>query len=210
MATRSTVRWQRILFSAIGLAWGSWVLLPPAWGKTGLGTGDRTITPPTKTRTTPSRPKYQCPTDIRDLTAALIRDLPSYANRVIVRNKRRQDLSTAGSVILAGRAEFEPLPVQPGPTQPGESAPSPDGSLQQVFLTTLERQNSPTQIVEFQQFHWLFFVQTRYGWQLSQSFTRTSSYPAGKVITPPRESSQAPIAQAIQIWLRDCNARAIR
>jgi hypothetical protein len=145
-----------------------------------------------------------CPTEVEALMPQMLQDLPSYANRVIVRSRGVAELSTLTSVITAGKAEFEALPV-------AAEAGSTDPNLKQVFFTTLERQRTGDKMYELQQYHWLFLTQTDSGWQLALSYTRTASYPStDKPITPPRESSQAPIAQAAKLWLRDCNAGSVR
>ncbi|MEB3293600.1 MAG: hypothetical protein VKJ24_10605 [Synechococcales bacterium] len=148
--------------------------------------------------------RFTCPQDITTLTQLLVRDLPSYANRLTVRNKRLSQLANLPTVILASQPDLQPLPLIPGGAIPS------DPTLQQVFITTLERQTTAQQVHQLQQYHWLFLVQTRRGWQLTQSYSRTGSYPAGKTITPPRESSQSTIAQSIKLWLRDCQAGAVR
>jgi hypothetical protein len=139
----------------------------------------------------------------------MLRDLPGYANRVIVRSRTRyKAISSLDSVITAGRPEFVPLPL----TGISSTIPDPQNAsdLRQVFITTLEKQNTAGTPIELQQFHWLFLTQTKSGWQLALMFTRTGSAPAGQVITPPRESSQGVIGQAVRTWLRDCNAGAVR
>jgi hypothetical protein len=150
-------------------------------------------------------PKAVCPIDVASLTPTLLRDLPSYANRVIVRSHKVENLGTMSQVITAGKAEFVPLPVSSEPS-------SADPELKQVFFTTLERQRSGDQMVELQQYHWLFLTRTEAaGWQLALSYTRTAAYPsAEKAVSPPRESSAGPIAQGVKLWLRDCEAGAVR
>ncbi|MCY7320357.1 MAG: hypothetical protein LH660_00770 [Phormidesmis sp. CAN_BIN36] len=153
---------------------------------------------------------HVCPAEIKPLMALMLRDLPSYANRVIVRSRTRYSaISSLNSIITAGRPEFVPLPLAPGIAS---TIPSPQNSsdLRQVFITTLERQNTAGQTIELQQFHWLFLTKTKGGWRLALMFTRTGSVSAGQLITPPRESSQGTIGQAVQTWLRDCNAGAVR
>ncbi|MGV0023757.1 hypothetical protein [Phormidesmis priestleyi] len=161
--------------------------------------------------TPPILSKKACPAQVEPLIALLIRDLPGYANRVTTRSTKRSAIASMNSVITAGRPEFAPLPLKPG------ADPPPDSDLQQVFLTTLERQNTAGKRFDFQQHHWLFLAKTTSGWRLALMFTRTRSpsdiasrSPIGEPITPPRESSQGIIGQAVQIWLRDCNAGAIR
>lgn len=41
-------------------------------------------------------------------------------------------------------------------------------------------------------------------------FSRTGIYPGGRPPTPPRDSSEGVIAQAIRTWLRDCQAEPVR
>jgi hypothetical protein len=148
--------------------------------------------------------KITCPADLTGLVPLLVRDIPSYANRIIVRGRQNVALQDLPAVIVAGQAAPEPLPVE------SDLAPN-DPNLQQLFLTTLERQRVGDRMVESQQFHWLFLIQTTTGWQLSMSYTRSGGYPqADKPITPPRESSQGVIGQTVMRWLRDCNAGSIR
>lgn len=145
-----------------------------------------------------------CPAEVEPLIALMLRDLPSYANRIILRSTRRYALNSRNSVLTAGRPEFAPLPLKPG------SLDSQASDLRQVFITTLEQQNAAGEALNLQQYHWLFLAKTQSGWQLALMFTRTGPYPAGQPPTPPRESSQGTIGQAIRTWLRDCNARAVR
>ena len=159
--------------------------------------------------------RYACPSQVEPLIALMLRDLPGYANRAISRSTRGLNLGGLGSsVLLAGRPEFEPLPLSSDlPSSP------PDPNLHQVFITTLERQtigaggNSKETVgktVRLQEFHWLFLAQAQNGWILALMFTRTGTYPTTQPPTPPRESSQGAIGQAIRTWLRDCNAGVIR
>ena len=75
--------------------------------------------------------------------------------------------------------------------------------------------------VYLQGFHWLFLTKTGTEWQLALMFSQIGTYPRSRFaegstgsrdtpLTPPRESSQGILGQAIQTWLRDCNAGAIR
>lgn len=155
-------------------------------------------------------PRFSCPADLETLIALLLRDLPSYANRVTQRARRRsRSVEVYSYVILAGRPEFEPLTLGPGEyTPPAPNSSSED--LQQVFITTLERQYVGNKPVQLQQYHWLFLIKTESGWRLAIMFSQTGLYPAFRPPTPPRESSEGVIGQAIQIWLRDCRAGVIR
>jgi hypothetical protein len=80
----------------------------------------------------------------------------------------------------------------------------------QVFLTTLERQYLGGKAIESQHYHWLFLTQTPDGWRLAMMFSQIGSSLPGRSPTPPRESSNGIIGQAVNTWLRDCRAGAIR
>jgi hypothetical protein len=91
--------------------------------------------------------------------------------------------------------------------------------LQQVFFTTLERQYWRNQMVSLQNYHWLFLVQNQDGWYLGLLYSSLGRYPSGdgplspvasqRAPTPPEESSDGIIGQAIRLWLRDCRAGAV-
>ena len=58
------------------------------------------------------RPASVCPEDVELLVQGLLRDLPGYANRVARRTLGTfPDDTPFGTVLLAGRAELEPLPL---------------------------------------------------------------------------------------------------
>lgn len=148
--------------------------------------------------------------NVETLTAKLLRDLPSYANRTSQSARRlNRTVDIYSYVLVAGRPEFAPLTLGPGEYNPAESTAGSQ-QLQQVFITTLERQYTAGKAVELQQYHWLFLTQTSSGWRLAMMFSRTGTYPGGKPPTAPRDSSYGVIAQAIRIWLRDCQAGKVR
>lgn len=148
--------------------------------------------------------------DIEALTTQLLKDLPSYANRVSQRTRGYyRTIDIYSYVLLAGRPEFAPLTLGPGEYLPAEPGTLVD-TTRQVFITTLERQYINEKLVELQQYHWVFFTQTDSGWRLAMMFSRTGGYPGGKPPTRPRDSSNGAIAQAIRTWLRDCQAGSVR
>jgi hypothetical protein len=135
----------------------------------------------------------------------MLRDLPSYINRVNQRVlKRSQGNSYA---IVASQPDFRPLP-----TGSSQTATPPDDTTQQVFFTVLERNYRDRRLTQSQSYHWLFLVQATDGWRLALLYSQLGAYPAAadKPLTPPRESSQGITGQALQLWLRDCRAGAIR
>lgn len=149
-----------------------------------------------------------CPNDIQTLTEQLLRDLPSYANRVMQRSRRKgRSLDIPVYVIVAGRPEFEPLPLRQVESQ--YSSRFTD-TTEQVFFTTLERQYGSNHVTKLQNYHWLFLTLTKEGWQLVTIHTQLASVKPGDVPLPPRESRNGVVGQAIGLWLRDCQAGTLR
>ncbi|MGL5060295.1 MAG: hypothetical protein ACRC62_09950 [Microcoleus sp.] len=144
-----------------------------------------------------------CPENLETLVDRLLPDLPSYANRIIARSGFFPKTNTPHGylprqIILAGRAEFEPLPLNPETAIP-ENA-------RQVFITTLERQYRGGKSVEIQQYHWLFLIQTEKGWELVKIVSRFGTLAdVNSPLSP--EDEKSPIAEAIRLWLRDCQAK---
>jgi len=130
-----------------------------------------------------------CPRAVEPLVEQLLRDYPSYANRVITRGT---DTASKPHVIAAGRPEFEPLPVVTDFT-------AVEAAIAQVFFTTLERDYRGNETVYRQNFHWLLLTPSDSGWRLVMAFTRL-----GDPLLPPVESSDWVVGQAVQGWLRDC------
>jgi len=144
----------------------------------------------------------QCPEDLEALLPLMLDDLPGYANRVIQRARSRDrtgDIS--GYILLSSEPNLNPLPLDPAGPLPGV-----DDAVQQVFFTTLERQYGVSGFEQLQAHHWAFFVPTNLGWQLTYMQTSLESYPGQGPAAPPRESTHGVIAQAIDLWLRDCQA----
>lgn len=154
----------------------------------------------------PIRPSIACPADLPTLTTLLLRDLPSYANRVAQRSFTGLDVAATrpGYVLLAGRPEFEPLSLGPG-----EYLPTTESEPQQVFFTTLERQYVGDRSIHIQHYHWIFLAQASDGWRLVTMRSQIGDLPANQPPTPPQDTSEGAIAQAIRLWLRDCRQRSI-
>jgi hypothetical protein len=152
-----------------------------------------------------------CPDNVETLVDQMLPDLPGYANRVLRRSPIWNQSEVKIYVITAGNPEFEPLPLSPGRSNPrgsnseANTLPSLNGedALQQLFITTLERQYRGTQVIEIPRYHWLFLTNTAEGWRLALIFSRTGSTRPNEPLTPPEESSQSFMAEAIRLWLRD-------
>ena len=144
-----------------------------------------------------------CPADLETLVDRLLQDLPSYANRVIVRSGFSPNTKTPPGyalpqIILAGRPEFEPLPLNFEDALPENAS--------QVFITTLERQYRGEKRVEIQQYHWLFLSKTENGWELVKIVSRYGTVADVRPLFG-QDSDKSEIAEAIRLWLRDCQAK---
>lgn len=159
------------------------------------------------------RPPRSCPTDLQRLVIQLLDALPSYANRVASRNLdlSRRPADPRSLVLVASRPDFTPIELPP---TPGDPVSGGDSELQQVFFTTLERQYWQNRVVSLQHHHWLFLVQTPEGWRMALMYSSLGPHsaeggPQGRPPTPPYESSDGTVGQAVRLWLRDCRAGAV-
>lgn len=160
----------------------------------------------------PLRPASVCPSTLDLLMVGLLRDLPSYANRVASRSLGLAEESGFGTMLVAGSANFEGVDLSetPASTLPPEDAESASEPLRQVFFTTLERRYQGDAISNMQGFHWMFLAPDEAGWRLALMYSSFGGYPEGTSSpTPPFESSNGIVGQAVRLWLRDCRAGAI-
>jgi hypothetical protein len=148
-----------------------------------------------------------CPEKLADLAPKMLADLPSYTNRVIQRSiiNHTQNLMPRNYVIVASHPELEPLPLINRQFKPV----FPDTS-QQLFFTLLERQYATHRAIELQNHYWAFFDLTDQQWRLILLFSQSSSLDKNEPFGLTQESENSAIAQAINLWLRDCNAGAIK
>lgn len=163
-----------------------------------------------------------CPENLEALIGQMLPELPGYANRVLRRSPPGNQTDPKIYVIIAGNPEFAPLPLAPGrsatgrpPSQenslpsgedsqtPYSRRPTPNDDPQQVFITTLERQYRGNQVVQIRRYHWLFLTKTNQGWRLALMFSRMGLNRPNEPLTPPEESSDSFMAEAIRLWLRD-------
>ena len=156
------------------------------------------------TSTSTETPK-SCPTERASLTPLLIKDIPNYSNRVIQRTQNYHQAAGIDTyIVIAGQPKLEPLNLP----QIKYSATT-DDTPQQIFFTTLERQYSNNQKLERETYHWLFVTLTDSGWYLVTMFSRFGNATKNTPPTPPQESSNGIIGQAVNLWLRDCRANAL-
>ncbi len=147
-----------------------------------------------------------CPAKVDSLANLLTRDLPSYANRLVQQRRKRTD-EVYSSILAASLPELKPISIvsREYPPRFPQTAPT------QVFISTLERQYTGIKSAQIQQFHWLFIAKTRIGWRLVNIYSRTGGSPGANVlITPPIESSNTIVGEAIRVWLNDCYVGKIR
>lgn len=141
-----------------------------------------------------------CPVELQTLVDQMLPDLPSYTNRVIERRSNSREFERDTSVLIAGQLdELEPLPFNVNLDYPNETY--------LVYLKTWERQYYDNKIIRFQKYHWLFLRKSASGWELEKMFSKSSSYPRYGFYSLPGETTESAIAQAIRLWLRDCQAK---
>ncbi|MFN6461254.1 MAG: hypothetical protein RMZ41_005340 [Nostoc sp. DedVER02] len=148
--------------------------------------------------------------NLETLTIHLLQDLPSYTNRASQRARRLSRSSDIYSyMVVAGRPEFTPLPLNLEEYSADASKSSASG-VEQVFFTTLERQYIGKKAIELQEFHWLLLTKTTTGWRLVMMFSQIGFYSKEQPVSPPRDSSNGTVAQGVNTWLRDCEAGSVR
>ncbi len=195
---------------ALVLGLGAWIAGLPSTPAAGLSRPSALGQEPPSTYLRPSQP---CPAAVQVLVSQLLRDLPSYANRVASRNLdlSRRPLDPITTVLVVSPPDFTPIDLTelsaPGPGQ------QHDAALEQVFFTTLERQFRQNRVVSLQHHHWLFLTQSPEGWRMALLYSSLGTLPensaTGRPPTPPRESSDGIVGQAVRLWLRDCRAEAV-
>lgn len=140
-----------------------------------------------------------CRGDFELLVEHLLEDLPGYANRANIRYGKLNHY-----VMISGIPEFEPLPLTFHPEKSNEPSSDPPADPKQVFFTTLVRRYEGRNPRQLQEYHWLFLTHTSSGWRFSMMYSRSGTYPQKKPPSPPRNSSEGTLAQAIRTWFRDC------
>jgi len=153
-----------------------------------------------------AKQSFVCPQQLKPLIEQMLKDLPSYANRVIQRSRISKNKTAFQTyVLLAGHPDYRPLPLKTRQYQASQSEPT-----EQVFLTTLERDYNNHGFQESQNYHWLFLTSSGGSWRLVMLYTQLGSTIPKNPPSPPEETSNGIIGQAITLWLRDCQAGTIR
>jgi hypothetical protein len=152
----------------------------------------------------PIRPKAACPVEVEPLATALLKDLPSYVNRV---SHQREGSQSRHYAIAASQPNFQPLPI----VVSSKTIDPKHNGLHQIFFTMLERQYQTPDKVDYQNHHWLFLAYSpQTGWQLAMLYSRLEPYPDRQAVpSAMRETSQEATGKAIRQWLRDCQARSV-
>ena len=147
----------------------------------------------------PRKKESTCPKNydnLEILVGDLILGLPGYVNREIQRERQPNEDYLRRNVIIAGRPEFEPLPI--------DYTPFLQEDIKQVFVTTLERQYRESLVIEVQRFHWLFLRENDVKkWELVNMFSIEESLPEN-IPPQPEDSSNGVFARGIRDWLEGC------
>ena len=176
-----------------------------------FSTGERALAMPilaneSLEETSDDREPFTCPNDVKELTPILLKNLPSYSNRVIQRTQdRNQDAGIENYIITASEAEFEPLDL---PRLQYNQIDDLDP--EQIFFTVLERQYIEGEIVTISTYHWLFLTNTDSGWRTVMLFSRFGNSRDRVPPAPPRETTNGIIGRGVRLWLRDCRAGTVR
>jgi hypothetical protein len=136
----------------------------------------------------------------------LLRDLPAYANRVAQRRRSIKDPNYS-SYLAAGQSESTPIAID----NPEYTPSLPQSAPYQLFISTLERQYQNHQATNYQRFHWLFLTYSPRGsWHLALIYSRVGKNAQDPTLLPPTSSSNTPVGEAVQTWLRDCRVGNIK
>ncbi len=157
---------------------------------------------------TQAAPKHDetCPSDIETLTTWMLKDLPSYGNRVTQRSRRSdRSVDIYNYILVAGNPDFEPLPL----SNLQYKSKLPD-ETKQVFFTTLERQYTKTEVILLQNYYWLFLTPTADGWRVVLLFSQLADLEQSDLPLPPQDAMNGAIGQGIKLWLKDCRAGVLR
>ncbi|MGB3404264.1 MAG: hypothetical protein WBA77_16385 [Microcoleaceae cyanobacterium] len=126
----------------------------------------------------------------------LLPALPSYTNRVLQRSPE-VGLGEKSSYVISAQ----------GLTQPPfslETELTEQQNLSSIYLMTWERRYRNQTIFSVQRYHWLFLRQTPEGWELVKLFSQSGPYPGYKLFPEPMDTTKGAMAEAIRLWLRDC------
>lgn len=152
----------------------------------------------------------KCSNNLEDLANLLVKDIPDYGNRIIQRSRIHSHPLEFFPIyiITASKPDLESLPLSQ--TQYKSLIKSSlNNSVNQVFFTTLERQYSiNNRIIETQNFHWLILTQTPKEWKIVMVLSKLG-YPDNSsnqnfISSPPINTTNGIIGQAVTLWLRDC------
>lgn len=155
----------------------------------------------------------KCYSSLEDLANSLVKDIPDYANRIIQRSRIHSHPLEFFPiyVITASKPDLQILPLSQ--TQYKNLIKSTfNNDFKQIFFTTLERQYSTNnRIIETQNFHWLILTQTPKDWHVVMVLSKLG-YPHDStnqsfISSPPLDTTQGIIGQAVILWLRDCQSK---
>ncbi|MBD2392780.1 hypothetical protein VKI21_01815 [Cyanobacterium aponinum UTEX 3222] len=149
----------------------------------------------------------KCNNNWENLTKSLTKDVADYGNRIIQSSRIYPNLDNflPTYIVTASIPDTQSLPLNNFASE--DFYMSENQETKQLFFTTLERQySSNNRIIEAQNFHWLIFTFTPQGWQLVKAITRFGyPQPEGDFsVSPPRDTTNGIIGQAVNLWLRDC------
>jgi hypothetical protein len=137
-----------------------------------------------------------CMITVDSMIKPLVQALPSYTNRVLQRSPEVGLGEKSGYVISAKGLTQAPFALN---TELVDQK-----NLSSIYLVTWERRYRNQTIFNVKRYHWLFLRHTPQGWEVDKLFSQSGPYPGYKLFPDPMDTTKGAMAEAIRLWLRDC------
>ncbi|MGB3533484.1 MAG: hypothetical protein WBA13_08195 [Microcoleaceae cyanobacterium] len=132
------------------------------------------------------------------LVNPLVQALPSYTNRVLQRSPEVGLGEKSNYVISAQGLTQAPFSLETELVQQKD--------LSSLYIMTRERRYRNQTVFNVERYHWLFLRHTPKGWEVVKLFSQSGPYPGYKLFPDPSDTTKGAMAEAIRLWLRDCQA----
>lgn len=143
-----------------------------------------------------------CFVTVDPIISPLIQALPGYTNRVLQRSPEVGLGEKSSYMILAQSLTQAPFSLK---TELVDKE-----NLSSVYIMTLERRYRNQIAINVKRYHWLFLDHTTNGWEVVKLFSQSDSYPGYKLFPEPMDTTKGAMAEAIRLWLRDCQTQNSR
>jgi hypothetical protein len=147
----------------------------------------------------PSCSEPGCLMTVDALINPLVQALPSYTNRVLQRSPEVGLGEKSGYVISATGLTQAPFVLN--------TELIDQNNLSSIYLVTRERRYRNQKVFNVKRYHWLFLRHTPHGWEVVKLFSQSGPYPGYKLFPEPMDTTKGAMAEAIRLWLRDCQSQ---